>query len=604
MARRHIRTVGFESVGHILMATRILAWAFLTSVVWAVSGAAQQKPPADSSVRQPDSARASEMPGMHDMPGMPGMSHHDGLMRMPPMGKGLTMKMLPGMERAVPTTALYLPGADLDPLSLTAAVPSKLVALKDGDTLALTAMLVRRTIHGKAHVMYGFNGQYPGPLIRVAQNTTVYVKYTNRLDMPSTVHWHGVRLDNRFDGAAGVTQAAVPPGSTFVYTVHFPDAGIYWYHPHVREDIQQELGLYGNMVVDSPEPGYYSPVNDEEFLILDDLLLDDRGILPFGKTAANYAIMGRFGNVFMINGEPDYHLTVHKGDVVRFFLTNASNSRMYNLSFDEAPIKLVAAGLGRFENEEMVPGVVIGAAQRYVAEVRFDSVGTFAITNRVQALNNFLGTFFPEVDTLGLVTVTSERSEKQYGKQFETLRENKDVKADIERYRKYFDRAPDKNLMLSVNIQGMPLAAVSLMSLDTMYFPPAEWNDGMPDMNWVATTNEVHWIIKDLDSGKENMGIDDWHFKVGDVVKIRITNDAKSMHPMSHPIHFHGQRLLVLSRNGVRASNLAWRDTFIVPVGETVDILVEMTNPGKWMAHCHIAEHLASGMDMIFTVGS
>lgn len=533
---------------------------------------------------------------------MSGMSHGAGALRMPPMGKGLVMKMLPGMEEAKPTTELHLPGAGLDPSRLPAAVPGKLVPLKDGDTLALTAMFVRRTIHGAEHVMYGFNGQYPGPLIRVAQNTTIYVKYTNRIDEPSTVHWHGVRLDNRFDGAAGITQPAVPPGSTFVYTVHFPDAGIYWYHPHVREDVQQELGLYGNMVVDSPDSNYYSPANAELYFILDDLLVDDQGILPFGRTAANYAIMGRFGNVFMINGEPDYHITVHRNDVVRFALTNASNSRMYNVSFGDAPIKLLGTGLGRLEHEEMVPSVVLGAAQRYVAEVRFDSVGTFAITSRVQALNNFLGTFFPEVDTLGRVTVTADRSAKDYGKQFATLRDNPAVKADIERYRAYFDKPPDKNLLLSVNIQGMPLVTVSLMSLDTMYFPPAEWNDGMPDMNWVATTNEVHWIIRDLDTGKENMGIDDWHFKVGDVVKIRIINDAKSMHPMSHPIHFHGQRLLVLSRNGVRMTNLAWRDTFIVPVGDTVDVLAEMSNPGKWMAHCHIAEHLASGMDMLFTV--
>ena len=123
----------------------------------------------------------------------------------------------------------------------------------------------------------------------------------------------------------------------------------------------------------------------------------------------------------------------------------------------------------------------------------------------------------------------------------------------------------------------------------------------MRDMNWVATSREVRWIIRDLDSNKENMDIA-WHFKRGDVVKVQMTNDSKSMHPMSHPIHFHGQRLLLVARNGVPEENLVWRDTILLPVGQTVDLLIEATNPGKWMAHCHIAEHLEAGMMMVFTV--
>src|SRR5690606_38349578 len=99
------------------------------------------------------------------------------------------------------------------------------VRLEDGDTLDLTAMLVRRTLYGKSYIMYGFNGQYPGPLIRVKQNSTIIVRYRNELDMPSSIHWHGVRLENRFDGAVGVTQGAVQPGGSFTYEVHFVDAG-------------------------------------------------------------------------------------------------------------------------------------------------------------------------------------------------------------------------------------------------------------------------------------------------------------------------------------------------------------------------------------------
>jgi FtsP/CotA-like multicopper oxidase with cupredoxin domain len=134
-----------------------------------------------------------------------------------------------------------------------------------------------------------------------------------------------------------------------------------------------------------------------------------------------------------------------------------------------------------------------------------------------------------------------------------------------------------------------------------LYSPPLEWNDAMPMMNWLSTADQVEWILREPDTGRENMEID-WRFTAGDVVKIRIFNDPETLHPMNHPIHLHGQRYLVLSIDDVPNNNLVWKDTAIVPSGSTVDILADMTNPGKWMLHCHIAEHLQAGMMTMFTV--
>ncbi len=519
-----------------------------------------------------------------------------------PMGR-MTMPMLPGMAGYVPPLTPFLPGrtGDIDPESLDRVRPREVVLLKDGDTLDLEAKLVRKTIQGKTFVMYGFNGQHPGPLIRVPQSATVIINFTNHLDLPTTVHWHGVRLDNRFDGVPGITQDPVAPGGSFVYEVFFKDAGIYWYHPHVREDIQQELGLYGNMLVESSDPGYFSPVNAEEVVMLDDLLLDGDQLVPFGLEASNYTLMGRFGNIFLVNGEPQYSLDVNRGDVVRFFLTNVSNTRTYNLVFGDAPMKVVGADIGKFEREEWVKSVVLAPAQRYIVEARFERPGRFAITNQVQAIDHFLGRYYPSVDTLGFVTVAGGSSTDDFGDEFAVLRENAEVIADIDRFREHFGRPPDHELELSVRVGDLPQPVVQFMALDTTYYPPVEWSDAMPMMNWMSNGANVSWVLRDPATGDENMDVA-WEFAVGDVVKIRLFNNPKSLHPMSHPVHLHGQRFLVVSRDGAPGPNLVWKDTVLVPVGSTVDILLEVTNPGRLMLLCHIAEHLEAGMMSAFTV--
>ncbi len=534
--------------------------------------------------------------------GMPGMKHGDSAMAMPvPMPPG--MAMMPGLVGLTPNVASFLPGKSVDPATLPAAKAAMLTPLRDGDTLDLTATLVRRSIRGHSFAMYGFNGQVPGPLIRVPQRATIVVRFHNRIDLPSSVHWHGVRLDNRNDGAVGVTQQAVAPGGDFTYTVRFPDAGVYWYHPHVREDVEQSMGLFGNMVVDSPDSDYYSPANQEQVLVLGDLLMQADTLIPFGGEGPDFALMGRVGNVLLVNGEPDYALRVHRGEVVRFFLTDAASSRTFNLSFGGAPIKVLASDVGRFEREARVPSVVLGPAERYIVEVRFDRPGRYALVNAVQAINHYRGEFAAEVDTLGMVTVDSAPATPDNGAAFDRLRANAAVSREIERFRPYFDKAPDKRLTLTVRTSALPLATVQFMTIDTAYYAPVEWVDGMPDMNWLSTSKQVRWVLRDQATGKENEAID-WHVKKGSVVKLRIFNDPRSFHPMQHPIHLHGQRMLVIARDGIPTRNLVWKDTAIVPVGSTVDLLIDASNPGAWMLHCHIAEHLGAGMMTVLHVDS
>ncbi len=560
----------------------------------------------------------------------------------PPMMPGLTM--FPALMALDPPNATpFLPGNGIDPATLPPARPREILRLEDGDRIALEAGLVRRRIRSRDHVMYGFNGQYPGPLLHVEESATVTVDFTNSIAWPTTIHWHGLRLDNASDGVPGVTQEPVPPGETFRYTIHFKDPGLYWYHPHHREDILKDLGLYGNMLVEPRAPGYYAPADREAFLMLDDFMMTEGASggepLPFGEERATHTFMGRFGNLMLVNGEPDHRMEARAGEVVRLYLTNVSNTRTFNLSFGaaadsagsgaaaaqagegaqgEAPnggnggggtgagalprIKVVGTDVGAFEREEWVESVVLGPAERYIVHVQFPEPGRYAILNRVQGIDHLGGAFFAETDTLGAVAVgAAETARTDAAAAFDTLRANLPVAREIALYRERFDDPVDLELTFTLETEGLPFVVDRLMRFDSAYFHPVEWSGTMPMMNWNATSDEVRWIVRDPATGADNMEID-WRFRVGDVVKIRLHNERRSFHAMQHPFHIHGQRFLVLARNGVPNENLAWKDTVLLPTGTTTDILLEITNPGQWMAHCHISEHLEAGMRMLFSV--
>jgi FtsP/CotA-like multicopper oxidase with cupredoxin domain len=311
--------------------------------------------------------------------------------------------------------------------------------------------------------------------------------------------------------------------------------------------------------------------------------------------------MGRFGNVFLINGEPRYELAVRRGEVVRFFFTNAANTRTFNLSFPGARMKLVGSDVGKYERETWVESVVIAPAERYVVDVRFDTTGALALVNRVQALDHLYGRFFYETDTLGIVRVTPEPAAPDLVARFSTLATDRGVSDEIARYRPYVDRPVDRALLLTLETHDLPFVTRQLMMLDSAFFAPVEWIGTMPHMNWASTARQVRWVIRDPASGKENMDID-WRFRRGEVIKLRLANERRSFHAMQHPIHIHGQRFLILAVNGIPNENPAWKDTVLVPAGSTVDVLLELSNPGRWMLHCHIAEHLGAGMMAVLHV--
>ena len=488
-------------------------------------------------------------------------------------------------------------------LAAPAAVETKKEALSDGETFYLEAVPIRKTIGGSEIPMYGYNGQTPGPTLKVRQGSSLTVKFRNGLDVDTTVHWHGLRIDNEFDGVPGLTQKAVKPGEEFTYSLGFPDAGVYWYHPHVREDFQQEMGLYGNVIVEPSDPDYYNGVGSEEVLIVDDVRIRNGDLDVFSDEYVSYALMGRFGNVMLTNGREDHVTFVEGGEKVRIYLTNAANTRTFNLSIEGHGMSLVGDDSGRYERDERVESVIIAPSERRIVEVLFDRPGTYKILHTT-----------PESEYVMGRVVVSDGAES--GGAGISLSASPDIRGEVAGFEDHLRRAPDVEVSLVSELSGMmgrmgggmgshvmPDGSIMGGSMGGGESGPIEWEDDMAMMNIMSNTENTRWAIRDARTGRDGEDAV-YDARVGDVKKVRIFNDPDSAHPMQHPIHIHGQRFLVLGRDGEPNVNLAWKDTVLVERGSYVDILVDFTNPGDWLMHCHIPEHMESGMMTTFKVSA
>lgn len=485
--------------------------------------------------------------------------------------------------------------------------PSQIVKLASGDVYEMEITEVKMKIRDKRVKMLSYNGSIPGPTFKVTKWAQIIVKLTNKApSLVTTLHSHGLRLNHLFDWVPKGMMGSQDPmryGDSFSYQLKFPDAGLFRYHPHMDEQIQQELGLYGNYLVTDEDKSDWqkNSFNSEQALILDDIQLTPDGIPQVQKNPDNQSLMGRYGNQMLINGQEYFSFGASSGDIVRLYLTNTANVRPFLLAISWAKLKLIASDLSLYERPEFIDSLLIWPAERYIVDVYFPTAWDFFLTN----LKN-------QNIKLATIHVSSKFSKNSYSAQFQKLISHQKLISEIDSYRKHFNKPVDKTLILDVamnmNHWNMMEHASSDKVPEIIKMPGLSYSassiereDTMKMMNDMSDNKNTVWKLIDNQTKKENMAIDR-SFKKWDLVKVRIINKSNSEHPMQHPIHFHGQRFLILTHNMQKNTNLVRKDTVLLWAWDTVDLLIDMSNPWNRMAHCHIAEHLMNGMMFHYSV--
>jgi FtsP/CotA-like multicopper oxidase with cupredoxin domain len=387
----------------------------------------------------------------------------------------------------------------------------------------------------------GSVGTVPGPLLHARRGDRVIVHFENRLDVATTIHWHGVRPPNASDGTLA-SQTAVAPGETFDYSFEALDAGTFWYHPHVEGEVQIEAGLYAPIIVEEDNA---PDVEIDRVIFLDDVKLEADGKLST-KTDALDLMMGRQGNVLLVDGRREATVPTRAGGLERWRVLNAANGRYFDLELPGHEFLVFAWDGGRLPEPYWTERLLIAPGERY--EVLVSIEGAVGDVLELRSLHYDRGHNLPD---LGPRTLLSLEVESQV-----------DAPQPI----------PDD---LGVELTPIPTDAAT----PVRRFVLTEQSEGLP---------EPIFLINDEVFGEHTMLMG----TKGDVEIWEVENDSE----MDHPFHLHGMFFQVLNGRGAAAEHAGWKDTVNVPRETTLSFAVRLGEPGMWMYHCHILEHAERGM--------
>lgn len=400
-------------------------------------------------------------------------------------------------------------------------------------------------LDGRMLHVWAYNGQVPGPVLRVRLGEEVSVQLRNDLPQPTTIHWHGVRVPNAMDGVPGVTQEPIAPGETFTYRFVPKDAGTFWFHPHVRGAEQVERGLYGVLIVDDMQPYPYSR---DDVWVLDDWRLGADGqIDPRFVTRGDLAHDGRWGQMVTVNGDTSEKMAVRPGERLRLRLVNSSNGRVYQPDFGELDARVIAVD-GMYTAQPLsLDGFTIAPGNRLDLDVVIPGDST---SRTYTIMDRFTRRTYPlvELQVSGAPVETSE---------FEAP-----ANPNIPRWDGASERAVDVTYVLNAQRGGK---------------------------------QGIQWTINGRPWGQHEVT----QLAPGRWIRVRFQNDSARLHPM----HIHGQFFKVITRNGQKANEPYFRDTVLLRSREIIDVGMVPIDWGRWMMHCHILEHADSGMMTEIRVG-
>jgi FtsP/CotA-like multicopper oxidase with cupredoxin domain len=422
---------------------------------------------------------------------------------------------------------------------------------------------------GPDFLAWTYNGQIPGPEIRVREGEIIRVVLKNELPEETSVHWHGLPVPNAMDGVPGVTQKGVQPGEDFVYEFEARPAGTFMYHSHAGYQLDQ--GLYGPLII---EPLREKQSHDKEFaLLLEDWVMRDNGaVAPVRRRPpSGMGMMGgmmgrgmgmrRWGrgdqgtpllepvyDAYAVNGRvypAGDPLVVKTGDRVKLRLLNPSSATTYYLSLAGHPLTITHADgnpVQPFETDVLR----IGMGERYDVEFVADNPGYWLLAAMDRGFGE--GQLRIPISYKGVQRKTPAgpvfhrglRSAAHWD--LKAFGPNQPFPGDVDRF-------------ISQNLSG-----------------------GMHSPYWTINGQ----VYPDAPSPR---------VRQGDHVRIGYWN--RSMMP--HPMHLHGHFFRVVNPY-LPPEQWIMKDTVIVDPMQRLEIDFVADNPGKWFHHCHNLYHMMAGM--------
>jgi FtsP/CotA-like multicopper oxidase with cupredoxin domain len=428
--------------------------------------------------------------------------------------------------------------------------------------VALTAAATAIDLAGRAVTAWAYNHTVPGPLLRVRVGEVLRVRLDNRLPEPTSIHWHGIVVRNDMDGVPGVTQPPVAANSRFVYEFTVPDAGTYFFHPHVG--LQLDRGLYAALVVEDPaEPGGY---DQEAVAVLDDWTLGvgptpeqqmerlmvqggmmDGGMGMLGQGGGSSALGGSGGQIdyplYLLNGHPPADpptIRAKLGQRLRLRVINAAAETAFRVALGGHRLTVTHTD-GLPVTPVTVDALLVGMGERCDALVRLQD-GAFPLVALAEGKSG---------QALGVVRTgqgsppPADARPGELGGRLAAMAELvPDPRVTLP------ERRPDRNHQLLLS-------------------------GGMMSPQWTINGH----TFPDAEP-----------LPVGQGERVRLVFGNQSM--MFHPMHLHGHSFQVRQPGGPGPR----KDTVIVRPMQQLAVDVAADNPGQWMVHCHNLYHQEAGM--------